>query len=293
MFRVDHFLSDGLVQQVVALRFANRFFEPLWNNGHIERVDIVWDETLTLEGRAAYYDTAGALKDMLQNHLLEVLAILAMDQPARLDEPSFRDARVAVLRAIPAMSREEVRQRTIRGRYVAGDIQGRMVPSYVDEPGIEPARDTETFAQVTLEVANWRWAGVPFTLRSGKALDADRGEVVVTFKGVPDAAHRTRALQSNVLRMGLMKPSVRLSVNLLGSDFAIHTDELEISSLPEGRPAYANLLLAMLNGNATLTIRNDEAEESWRIMEPVLKAWDEGAAPLLDYPAGSAGPVTE
>ena len=293
VFRVDHFLSDGLVQQVVALRFANRLFEPLWNNGHIERVDIVWDETLTLEGRAAYYDTAGALKDMLQNHLLEVLAILAMDQPARLDEPSFRDARVAVLRAIPAMSGEEVRQRTIRGRYVAGDIQGRAVPAYVNEPGIDPARETETFAQVTLEVGNWRWAGVPFTLRSGKALGADRGEVVVTFKGVPDAAHRTRALQSNVLRMGLMKPSVRLSVNLLGSDFAIHTDELEISSLPEGRPAYANLLLAMLNGNATLTIRNDEAEESWRIMEPVLKAWGEGAAPLLDYPAGSAGPVTE
>ena len=141
VFRVDHFLSDGLVQQVVALRFANRFFEPLWNNEHIERVDIVWDETLTLEGRAAYYDTAGALKDMLQNHLLEVLAILAMDQPARLDEPSFRDARVAVLRAIPAMSWEEVRQRTIRGRYVAGDIQGRAVPAYVNEPGIDPARE--------------------------------------------------------------------------------------------------------------------------------------------------------
>ena len=291
VFRVDHFLSDGLVQQVVALRFANRFFEPLWNNEHIERVDIVWDETLTLEGRAAYYDTAGALKDMLQNHLLEVLAILAMDQPARrLDEPSFRDARVAVLRAIPAMSREEVKRRSVRGRYVAGDIHGRTVPSYVDEPGIDPDRDTETFAQVTLEVANWRWAGVPFTLRSGKALGADRGEVVVTFKGVPDAAHRTRDLPPNVLRMGLMEPSVRLSINLLGRDLAIHSDELEISHPPESRPAYANLLLAMLNENAMLTIRNDEAEESWRIMEPVLQAWDDGAVPLLDYPAGSAGP---
>ena len=291
VFRVDHFLSDGLVQQVVALRFANRFFEPLWNNEHIERVDIVWDETLTLEGRAAYYDTAGALKDMLQNHLLEVLAIFAMDQPARrLDEPSFRDARVAVLRAIPAMSREEVKRRSVRGRYIAGNIEGRTIPSYVDEQGIDPDRDTETFAQVTLEVANWRWAGVPFTLRSGKALGADRGEVVVTFKGVPDAAHRTQDLRPNVLRMGLMEPSVRLSVNLLGRDLAIHPDELEISRPPEGRPAYANLLLAMLNGNAMLTIRNDEAEESWRIMEPVLQAWDDGAVPLLDYPAGSAGP---
>ena len=207
IFRVDHFLSDALVQQVVALRFANRFFEPLWNNQHIERVDIVWDETLTLEGRASYYDTAGALKDMIQNHLLEVLAIVAMDQPSRLDEPSYRDARVAVLRAIPTMSADQVIQRSVRGRYVAGRVGERLVPAYVDEPGISPARSTETFAQVTLEVANWRWTGVPFTMRSGKALGQDRGEVIITFRKPPDAAHRPRRLESNVLRMGLMVPS--------------------------------------------------------------------------------------
>jgi glucose-6-phosphate 1-dehydrogenase len=290
VFRVDHFLSDGLVQQVAALRFANRIFEPLWSNQHIDRVDIIWDETLSLEGRAAYYDTAGALKDMLQNHLLEVLAILAMDQPAPLDEPSLRGARVAVLRAIPSLSAQEAGRRSVRGRYTAGSIQGRPVPSYADEPGVDPGRQTETFAQVTLEVANWRWAGVPFTLRSGKALGRDRGEVVVTFKNVPDAGHRAHGLARNVLRLGLMAPSLRLSVNLLAPGFSIHKDELEIPSLAEGRPAYANLLLAMLKGNAMLTIRDDEAEESWRIVDPVLQAWVAGAVPLLDYVAGSDGP---
>ncbi len=290
VFRVDHFLSDALVQQVVSLRFANRFLEPLWSNQHIERVDIVWDETLTLEGRASYYDTAGALKDMIQNHLLEVLAIVAMDQPSRLDEPSYRDARVAVLRAIPTMTLEQVKRHSVRGRYVAGQIGGRSVPAYVDEPDIDPERGTETFAQVTLEIANWRWAGVPFTLRSGKALGEDRGEVIVTFRKVPDAAHRSRAQEANVLRLGLMAPSVRLSVSLLDPDLTLRQHDMELCSFAEGRPAYANLLLSMLRGNAMLTIRDDEAEESWRIAEPVVQAWTEGMVPLLDYPAGSEGP---
>jgi glucose-6-phosphate 1-dehydrogenase len=290
IFRVDHFLSDALVQQVVALRFANRFFEPLWSNEHIERVDIVWDETLTLEGRASYYDTAGALKDMIQNHLLEVLAVVTMDQPSRLDEPSYRDARVAVLRAIPTMTPEQATRRSVRGRYVAGELGGRSVPAYVDEPGIDPERDTETYAQVTLEIANWRWAGVPFTLRSGKALREDRGEVIVTFRKVPDAAYRSRAQEANVLRLGLMSPSVRLSVSLLSPDLTLRQHEMELFSFAEGRPAYANLLLSMLRGNAMLTIRSDEAEESWRIVEPVVQAWAEGMVPLMEYPAGSEGP---
>jgi len=167
------------------------------------------------------------------------------------------------------------------------------VVAYVDEPGINPERDTETYAQVTLEIANWRWAGVPFTLRSGKALREDRGEVIVTFRKVPDAAYRSRAQEANILRLGLMSPSVRLSVSLLSHDLTLHQHDMELFSFAEGRPAYANLLLSMLRGNAMLTIRNDEAEESWRIVEPVVQAWAEGMVPLMDYPAGSEGPSNE
>jgi glucose-6-phosphate 1-dehydrogenase len=163
VFRVDHFLSHELIARIAALRFANRFFEPIWNSLHVERVVISWDETLTLEGRATYYDRAGALRDMLQNHLLQVICLVAMEPPPRFDEQSVRDARVAVLRAIPSPTPDQVRRNSVRARYAAGTIGDRAVPAYVDEPGIDPSRQTETFAQLTLGVANWRWEGTPFS----------------------------------------------------------------------------------------------------------------------------------
>ena len=169
VFRIDHFLHLQTVQNVLGLRFANRIVEQLWNRDHVERVEIVWDESLTLEGRASYYDRAGALKDMIQNHLLQLLCLVGMEAPLTLDERTLRDRKIDVLRAVRRLSPEEVEQYTVRARYTAGRIGERQVPSYADEEGIDPARGTETFAQVTLWVDNWRWAGVPFVLRSGKA----------------------------------------------------------------------------------------------------------------------------
>ncbi|HEY7036904.1 MAG TPA: glucose-6-phosphate dehydrogenase [Thermomicrobiales bacterium] len=291
VFRVDHFLSNQLINRIATMRFANRIFEPIWNNQHVERVEIAWDETLTLEGRATYYDGAGALRDMLQNHLLQVLCLVAMEPPSRFDEQSVRDARVAVLRAIPSPTPERVRRHSVRGRYAAGTIGDRNVPAYVDEPGIDPHRQTETFAQVTLEVENWRWKGTQFTIRSGKALAQDRAEVAVHFRPVPGLLFEGQGVTGNVLRIGLLEPSVRLSVNNLGSEHRLAERTLALDTAPPTRPAYANLLLAMLHGRQMVAIRDDETEEMWRIVEPVLAAWAADDVPLLDYPAGSDGPA--
>jgi glucose-6-phosphate 1-dehydrogenase len=265
-------------------------FESIWNQQHIERVTITWNETLTVEGRAAYYDQAGALRDMIQNHLLEVLALVAMEQPARIDERSVRDARAAVLRAIPTMTMEQVRQRSVRARYAQGLIDGRQVPAYARERGVEASRETETFAELTLELASWRWAGVPFVLRTGKALSRAHAEVAVYFRFEPDHDFRLQRGGQNVLRIGLSEAYVRLAVNINGAERTLVTTDLELWSRAAGRLAYSNLLLDMLRGDPMLTLRGDEVEEAWRIVEPVLDGWREGVVPLREYPAGSAGP---
>jgi glucose-6-phosphate 1-dehydrogenase len=291
VFRVDHFLSNQLINRIATMRFANRIFEPIWNSQHVARVEISWDETLTLEGRAGYYDEAGALRDMLQNHLLQVLCLVAMEPPSRFDEQSVRDARGAVLRAIPSPTPDWVRRHSVRARYAAGTIGDRVVPAYVDEPGIDPLRKTETFAQLTLDVANWRWEGTPFTIRSGKALARDRAEVAVHFRPVPGLLFEGQGVTSNVLRIGLLEPSVELSVNNLGAERRLVHRSLALDAAPPARAAYANLLVAMLHGRQMLTIRGDETEEMWRIVEPVLATWAADDVPLLEYPAGSDGPT--
>ncbi|HSK95780.1 MAG TPA: glucose-6-phosphate dehydrogenase, partial [Euzebyales bacterium] len=187
VFRNDHFLHNQTVQNIAGIRFANRLFEPLWNATQVRAVDVTWDETLALEGRAGYYDHAGALRDMLANHLLQIMCLLAMEPPPTFGERDLRDARFAVLRAIPTPDRDEVRRSTVRARYTAGRIGDREVPDYAAERGVDPQRETETFAQMTLAVGNWRWAGVPFTLRTGKAQGADRAEVVIHLRRVPHA----------------------------------------------------------------------------------------------------------
>ncbi|HEX3316453.1 MAG TPA: glucose-6-phosphate dehydrogenase, partial [Solirubrobacteraceae bacterium] len=204
IFRVDHFLSSELVQQVMMLRFLNRILEPIWNAVHVERVDISWLERLTLEGRASYYDSAGAFKDMIQNHLIETMALVLMEQPARLEPDSFRGNRVEALRSVATPAPERPCSQSIRARYTAGTIGSRTVPSYVDEPGVDPSRNTETYASLTVEVDSRRWAGVPFTLRSGKALPEDGGEIAIFFRSLPQfLVDRWPGVEPNVLRIGL------------------------------------------------------------------------------------------
>ena len=295
IFRVDHFLSDELVRRVIVLRFLNRVFEPTWNSVHIERVDISWLESLTLEGRASYYDGAGALKDMVQNHLMEVMALVLMEQPARIDPDSFRGTRVEALRAVATPSAGHLRANTVRARYTAGTIGQRQVPSYIDEPGVDPRRDTETYASLTLEVENPRWAGVPFTLRSGKAMPADSAEIAIHFRPMPRyLLDRWPGVEPNVLRLGLTEPYVRLATTLNAAERRAESRGLELLSNTPRRSAYANLVLEMLRGDATLLIRGDEAEESWRIIDPVTQAWTAGDVPLQEYAAGQPppGPLT-
>ncbi len=293
VFRVDHFLGLQTVQNVLGLRFANRVFEPLWNHDHVERVEIVWDETLALEGRAGYYDSAGALKDMIQNHLLQLLCLVGMEPPLTLHERDLRDRKVDLLRAVRRLSPEEIEELTVRARYTAGRIADREIPAYADEEDVDPERETETFAEVTLFVDNWRWSGVPFTLRSGKALGQDRSEVSIHFKPVPHSTFAPEAKpEPNVLTLGLDPDRISLDIEINGPGESLDLEHLELGSelSPQKIPAYGRLLLGILEGDPTLSIRGDEAEESWRIVEPILEAWNADKVPLREYPAGSGGP---
>jgi glucose-6-phosphate 1-dehydrogenase len=291
IFRVDHFLSNELVNRVIALRFLNRVFEPIWNAGQVERVDISWPESLALEGRAGYYDGAGALKDMIQNHLMEVMALVLMEPPARLDEVSFRSLRVEALRCVATPLPELMQERSVRARYTAGTVGERRVPSYVDEPGVDPGRETETYASLTVDVDHPRWTGVPFTLRSGKAMAAESAEIALHFRPVPGyVLRRWPDVESNTLRLGLTEPYVRLGTTLNGPERSTVTCDLEARSAAPRFSAYAHLVLQMLQGEPMLFIRGDEAEEAWRIVDPVMQTWAAGKVPLQEYAAGTTPP---
>ena len=292
VFRVDHFLAMTTVQNVLSFRLANRVLEPIWNSSHIDRVDIVWDESLTLEGRAVYYDGVGALKDMAQNHLLQLLCLVAMEPPVSMGERDLRDRKVDVLRSIRPMTASDAAKNTRRARYAAGRIGDRDVPAYVDEEGVDPSHRTETFTEVLLELESWRWLGTAFRLRTGKALGRDRREVAVRFRDVPHmpagpAVHPA----PNVLRFGLEPETLALELTGVGArvgEMSPLTLAAEIT--PPELPAYGHVLFDVLNDNAALSIRGDEAEESWRVVTPVLEAWASDLVPLEEYPAGSDGP---
>jgi glucose-6-phosphate 1-dehydrogenase len=282
IFRVDHFLAMATVVNVLGVRLANRVLEPIWNSAHIERVDIVWDESLALEGRAGYYDGVGALKDMLQNHLLQLLCLVAMEPPISLGDRGLRDRKVDVLRSVRPLTPHDAVKRSRRARY----------SGYVDEEGVDPGQHTETFAEVLLELDNWRWPGTTFRLRTGKALRTNRREVAVHFRPVPHLPFGGDGTAvPNVLRFGLEPESV--SLHLTGTSAGgDKLTPLTLAATP-GRaelPPYGRLLLDVLSGNPALSIRADEAEESWRVVTPVLDAWAKDLVPLEEYPAGSDGP---
>jgi glucose-6-phosphate 1-dehydrogenase len=291
VYRIDHFLGRSDVLNLLGVRFANRLLEPIWNNQHVESIEIVYDESLGLEGRAGYYDKAGALVDMIQSHLLQVMALVMMDPIGRVEDRDFRDAKAEVLRA--TRLRGSARTASRRARYTAGTLGRRKLPAYTREPGVELSRRTETLAEVTLEVDSWRWAGVPVTLRSGKALGRPRKEAVVTLKRTPHLpdgllGHDTR----DVITIGF-KPArlaLHLDVSGPGDPFDLESATAE-AELPEGDlPAYGEVLTGLLDGDPLLAVRGDNAEECWRIVEPVLAAWRADEVSMDTYPAGSDGP---
>jgi glucose-6-phosphate 1-dehydrogenase len=272
VFRVDHVLGMATVQNLLALRLANPVLQAVWSGAHIDQVEILWEETLALEGRAAYYDHTGALKDVLQTHMLQVLSLLAMEPPAGPGERELHDRKVEALRSVRPV---EI-GRTRRARYSAGPL----APAYVDEAGVDPGRCTETFAAIELELGGERWAGTRFLLRAGKALSRRRKMVVVRFRGAAPSE----------LRIGLDGPE-DIALQLWGGTPS-EPAPLTLSAPPPASelPAYGHVLLDVLGGGSELAVRGDEAEQAWRVVTPVLDAWAAGAVPLGEYPAGAAAP---
>lgn len=290
--RVDHFLGRSDVLNIFGVRFSNLVIEQLLSNQNVEKIEIIYDEDLALEGRAGYYDHAGALRDMIQSHLLQIMALLMMEPPASLKEFDVRNGKAMVLDATRIWGGDPVAS-SKRARYTAGKIGRRKIPAYTREPGVDPARETETLAQMTVEVANWRWAGVPVTLRSGKAMGKPRKEAVITFKPVPHLpAEFTTPATPDVLRIGF-KPagmSLDIDVNGPGDKFTLQKASLTADFGPGQLEAYGEVLAGVLDGDAMLAVRGDTAVRCWLIVEPVLRAWAAGKVPMQTYPAGSEGP---
>ena len=290
--RVDHFLGKATVLNILGLRFANTFLEPVWNRHHIEKVEVIFDEDLALEGRARYYDTAGALRDMIQSHLLHIMAFLAIDAPATIEERDLRDAVATVLRA--SSIKAPYADSTRRARYTTGTLGERTVPDYAAEEGVDPARNTETLAEVRVDIDNWRWKGVPFILRSGKAMGRRRKEAVITFRPVPHLPKGFSGVDSpNQLRIGFGPDVLQLDVDVNGPGdiFTLDRASLVAELNAAGMLPYGEVLEGILNGDPLLSVRGDTAEDCWRIIEPVLRAWEGGDVPLQEYDAGSAGPA--
>jgi glucose-6-phosphate 1-dehydrogenase len=290
--RIDHFLGKATVLNLLGLRFANRIFEQVWNADNIERVEIIFDEQLALEGRAGYYDKAGALIDMVQSHLLLVLALVAMEPPSSIDADDLRGSIAQALRATEVWDNDAATA-SRRARYTAGKVGNRSIPAYVKEDGVDASLETETLVEVTFAVQNWRWAGVPFVLRSGKALGNKRQEIVVTFKDVP---HLPTGLSGHAtpgqLRISLSPDCISLDLNINGEGNPFTLERITVdASFAAGELApYGEVLAGILSADPTLSVRDDAVEQCWRIVTPVLAAWKAGLVQLESYPAGSEGP---
>lgn len=292
VYRLDHFLGVNTVLNLIGLRFANRLFQPVWNNEHIDKVEIVYDEDLALEGRAGYYDHAGALRDMIQSHLIQVLALFAVESIATLSAQEVQDQKNQVMRAMRLWGGDPVAS-SRRARYTAGRIGTRRIPDYIKEPGVDASRMTETLAEMTVEIVNNRWAGVPFVLRSGKALGVPRKQIIVTFRDVPHLPTGfAGASEADHLVIGLKPGAVALTLtmNAEGDPLDLEQKTLEAVLAPARMQPYGEVLGQILDGSQLLTVRGDGAEECWRIVEPVLKAWAAGHVPMQTYAAGSGGP---
>ncbi len=296
-FRIDHYLGKETVQNLLALRFANILFEPLWNAAHIDHVQITVAETVGLEGRVGFYDGAGALRDMVQNHMLQLLALVAMEPPAHFDATSVRDEKVKVLRSLRLIAPEE----TVTGQYRAGAISGQAVPGYDEELG-KPS-DTETFVAIKAHLDNWRWKGVPFYLRTGKRMPARKTEIVVQFRSVPHSifAGKGARTEPNRLVIGI-QPEENISLSLMAKLPGLDREGIRLRSVPldirmpdafagpTRRIAYERLLLDLIEGDQTLFVRRDEVEAQWDWVDAIRASWIEHGVTPKSYTAGSWGP---
>ncbi|HEU0250273.1 MAG TPA: glucose-6-phosphate dehydrogenase [Solirubrobacteraceae bacterium] len=300
VFRIDHYLGKETVQNMMAFRFANGMFEPLWNRNYIDQVQITAAEDIGIGTRAGYYDHAGALRDLIQNHMLQLLCHVAMEPPVSFTADEVRNEKVKVLQSIAAPSEDEVDAMAVRAQYAKGHAGGEDVPGYLEEDGIPADSSTETFAALRLHVDNWRWAGVPFYLRTGKRLARKVTEIAVTLKPVPHLTFSqdgSLGVLPNQLILTLQPNegvSLRLGAKIPGSRMVIRPVHMEFlygtAFLSQSPEAYERLITDAMRGDATLFTRDDEVEAQWRICDPIVKAWEQHPRRLPQYEAGSQGP---
>ena len=299
-YRIDHYLGKETAQNIMVLRFANALFEAMWNARYIDHVQITASEPLGVEGRAGYYDKSGALRDMVQNHLLQLLCLTAMEPPTGLDADAIRDEKVKVLRSLRPIEGAEVSEHVIRGQYGAGAINGKRVAAYRDEANVNPESMTETFVALQINVDNWRWAGVPFFVRVGKRLPKGGTEIAVHFKSVPPVLFKAtgEAVDDNVLVIRIQPDegvSLRMSAKMPGSSLRIEPVKMDFhygTSFGKATPeAYERLLLDAMSGDATLFARRDEVEEAWKFVDSIRAAWMATPEDLACYSSGSWGPA--
>jgi glucose-6-phosphate 1-dehydrogenase len=316
IFRIDHYLGKPAVQNLFALRFGNALFEPLWRREHIANIQITIAEELGVEKRGAFYETTGALRDMVQNHALQLLCAIGMEPPINSHADAIRDEKLKVLRSLKPWTAESLKQDAIRGQYAAGTVGGAAVPAYRDETGVDPHSNTETFVALRAEISNWRWAGVPFYLRIGKRLAARDARIVVNFRPTPHAIFNSQMGASNSLVINL-QPKDGLELHLLAQGQDNRRASQSQNSAPTQTPApaptqtlspvqldldfdkrfgservgaYERLLLDVIDGRLNLFVRSDEQEEAWRWVEPVLNHWASDAQGPRMYNAGTWGP---
>ena len=301
IFRIDHYLGKETVQNLLALRFANTIFERLWNADVIDHVQITVGETVGVEGRGGYYDTSGALRDMVQNHILQLLCLTAMESPLSLDANSVRDEKLKVLRALKPITPADVQAVTVRGQYAAGAVAGLPVESYLTDLGGGTKSRTETFVALKLEVQSWRWAGVPFYVRTGKRLPSKHSEIVVQFRASPFSIFPDESFGREPNRLVIrLQPEEGMKLEVMTKDpgpggMRLRPTDLDISfekTFNQRYPdAYERLLMDVVRGNATLFMRRDEVEAAWEWADKLLKAWADRPEPPRPYASGSWGPT--
>ena len=299
VYRIDHYLGKQTVQNLLVFRFANGIFEPIWNRRYVDHIQITVGETLGVEGRGGYFENAGTLRDMVQNHLMQLLTLIAMEPPVALDGDAIRDEKVRVLKSIQPFAPHEVALHTVRGQYTPGTVDGKPTIGYLQERGVAPGSQTETYAAVKLDINNWRWHGVPFYLRSGKHLKRQGSEVSIHFNSAPGVLFNAPGgnLARNILTLRIQpKEGISLLINakrpgtvtrIAPAHMDFEYNEAFGSYSPE---AYERLLLDAMLGDSTLFIRRDEVESAWSIIDRIEEAWAAGTPPLANYEPGSWGP---